>query len=128
MQHAPHYDDPVGEAVGELLQQVAVFLSAGVSKSRIVIDPGIGFAKRFEDNIAIMRGLRAFVDTGYPVLIGTSRKAFVGQITGRPVDERMWGSLGSVAAACINGAKIFRVHDVAETRDCLRVLAACLSR
>jgi dihydropteroate synthase len=89
------------------------------------MDPGIGFAKTAEQSIAILQDLDKIIATGYPVVLGTSRKSFIGAITGRTAEERLSGSLGSVAAAFSKGVRIFRVHDVAATRDMLKVLMAC---
>jgi dihydropteroate synthase len=124
MQHKPSYQDVVAEVMAELLQSVERFTAAGVSRGNIVLDPGIGFAKRPEDNLALLARLERLCQLGLPVLVGTSRKSFVGHITGRPAEERLNGTLGSVAAAYVHGARMFRVHDVAPTVDMLRVLAA----
>jgi dihydropteroate synthase len=124
MQGLCRYGDVVAEVKQELLASVDVFIKAGVQRERIVIDPGIGFAKTAEQNVVLLRHLDAFVKTGFSVLVGTSRKSFIGRLTGREPDERLWGTLGSVAAAVVRGARIFRVHDVAATRDFLAVLSA----
>ncbi len=125
MQQHAHYDDIVGDVVKELRSEVDAFLKAGVSARHVVIDPGIGFAKNTEHNIALLAGLKAFVTLGYPVLVGTSRKTFIGRITGKEAPgERLFGSLGSVASAFLRGARIFRVHDVEATKDFLSVLSA----
>lgn len=123
MQRDPAYDDVVQEVTDELLAHVKEFIAAGVLPGNIIIDPGIGFAKRFEDNITLLRNVVSFVRTGYPVLIGTSRKSFIGHITGKEVNNRIYGTLGSIAAAFIHGARLFRVHDVEETKDFLNVLS-----
>jgi len=124
MQIAPMYADVVAEVRKEILGRIAAFTECGVSPRNIIIDPGIGFAKRLEDNLALIKGLHSLVSLGYPVLIGTSRKSFIGAITGRQPDMRLAGTLASVAAAYAKGAKIFRVHDVGETVDFLKVLTA----
>jgi dihydropteroate synthase len=124
MQTLCSYNDVVADVKRELLGSVRVFVKAGVDKKRVVIDPGIGFAKTAEQNLALLRHLDVFVRTGYTVLVGTSRKSFVGVCTGREVQGRLWGTLGSVGAAFLRGARIFRVHDVAATRDFLTVLSA----
>ncbi len=124
MQREPFYENVVEEVRGELFERVNVFMKAGVRKSRILLDPGIGFAKRIEDNLVLLRNLHDLVKTGFPVLVGTSRKSFIGNITGNPVGRRLWGTLGSVAAAYSRGATFFRVHDVAATRDMLNTIAA----
>ncbi|MBD3315204.1 MAG: dihydropteroate synthase, partial [Chitinivibrionales bacterium] len=95
MQHAPHYDDVIAEVCEELTASVEKFRNAGVAATNIILDPGIGFAKRFVDNIVILRKLDSLLKMGYPLLIGTSRKSFIGWITGAKTDERLWGTLGS---------------------------------
>ncbi|MDG5813675.1 dihydropteroate synthase [Chitinispirillales bacterium ANBcel5] len=123
MQHAPSYDDVIKEVSGELLEAVSKFRAAGVGRERIILDPGIGFAKTFDHNIALLRGLERLKELGFPLLVGTSRKAFIGKITERETEQRLWGSLGSVASAYTRGARIFRVHDVKETLDFLKVFS-----
>jgi dihydropteroate synthase len=125
MQQHADYNDIVSEVVHELRSEIDNFLKAGVSVRQVVIDPGIGFAKTTEHNIALLAGLRTFVNLGYPVLVGTSRKTFVGKITAKEApEERLFGTLGSVASAFLRGAQIFRVHDVGATKDFLSVLSA----
>ncbi|HEX9389726.1 MAG TPA: dihydropteroate synthase [Usitatibacteraceae bacterium] len=124
MQAAPHYDDVLAE-VGDFLQARArVCEAAGVAHERIVIDPGFGFGKTVEHNFTLLRELRALTRLGYPLLAGYSRKTSLGIITGRPVDERLAASLAAALIAAQNGAAILRVHDVRETVDVLKVLAA----
>lgn len=124
MQTLTTYEDVVADVKNELLASVHVFMAAGVSRDRIVIDPGIGFAKTAEQNVLLLRHLDVFTATGFPVLIGTSRKSFIGQLTGRDPGGRLYGTLGSVGAGFRRGARIFRVHDVAATLDFLKVAAA----
>jgi len=124
MQSFCQYADVVAEVKQELLASVNAFVKAGVNRERIVIDPGIGFAKTAEQNVTLLRHLDAFVKTGYPVLVGTSRKSFIGRLTDREAPERLWGTLGSIASAFLHGARIFRVHDVAAARDFLTVFSA----
>ncbi|HUX38215.1 MAG TPA: dihydropteroate synthase [Rectinemataceae bacterium] len=126
MQEAPYYDDCPSEVRSFLLDAAARALAAGVPAERIVLDPGIGFGKRLEDNLALLSALDSLRDLGYPLLVGLSRKGFVGSLTGKPVEGRLAGSLGAAAAAWTLGARIFRVHDVAETRDLLLVLSSIL--
>jgi len=126
MQEAPFYEDCLHEVAEFLDEAAARALAAGVHKDLILLDPGIGFGKRLEDNLALLAGLDELSSLGYPLIIGVSRKAFIGALTGKPAGERLAGSLGAVAAAYIGGARLFRVHDVAETRDLLLVLSACL--
>lgn len=124
MQARPFYADVVAQVKQELLARVSVFTAAGVHKDDIVLDPGIGFAKRLEDNLVLLRRLGDLVALGYPVCVGASRKSFVGAITGRDKDGRLAGSLAAVAPAWYAGARLFRVHDVKETLDVLKVLDA----
>ncbi len=124
MQVSPHYEDVVSEVGDELSSSIKVFLEAGVDRDNIIVDPGIGFAKRFEDNLALLKNLEKLEKLGFPILVGTSRKSFIGAITRRGVEERLYGSLGSIASAYRHGARIFRVHDVGPTRDFLKVFSA----
>jgi dihydropteroate synthase len=123
MQIDPWYDDVVSEVREELLDACRKFIEGGVSRDKIILDPGIGFAKTAEHNLALLRGLDKIAEPGYPVLLGTSRKRFIGQITGKEVQDRLYGTLATVAAGFLRGSRIFRVHDVEETRDFLKVLA-----
>jgi dihydropteroate synthase len=124
MQVAPAYDDVVAEVRGFLVARAAACESAGVSRERIVLDPGFGFGKTLAHNLALLAGLPALAATGYPVLAGLSRKASLGEITGRPVDERLAASIAASLAAVARGASLLRVHDVRETRDALVVWLA----
>jgi len=126
MQDAPSYGDVAGEVVSELSGSIEMFLRAGVNKGMIIADPGFGFAKDVNHNIDLLRRLDKVVDMGYPVLAGLSRKSFIGAITGRGVESRLPGTLAATAIAYRNGAKIFRVHDVKETVDFLKVLATVI--
>lgn len=127
MQHAPVYRDVVSEVSEFLYLQAESLVSSGVSRSRIVLDPGVGFGKTQDQNIELIRAVRQLDQARWPVLIGLSRKSLIGHLTGRPVNERVAGSLGGAVAAAINGAKILRVHDVAQTRDALTVALKLLN-
>jgi dihydropteroate synthase len=119
--------DAVGEILDELQGSVRSAQDRGVAASAIAIDPGLGFAKRTEDSVAMLRGLERFVQLGHPVLIGPSRKRFVGELSGGlPPEERLPGTLGACVAALAKGAHIFRVHDVAAARRALDVAHAIL--
>ena len=125
MQAEPHYDDAVTEVIGYLIAQAVVLEASGVERERIALDPGFGFGKTLGHNIALLRGLPRLAAFGYPILVGVSRKRFIGELTG--VDEPAARISGSIAAACYaaeHGADILRVHDVAETVQALRVTAA----
>ncbi|GBU22399.1 dihydropteroate synthase [Fibrobacteres bacterium R8-0-B4] len=126
MQENPKYEDVVNEVVSELSSSIDMFLQTGVSKDKIIADPGFGFAKDTGHNIELLRGLDKVVSMGYPVLAGLSRKSFIGAITNRPVNDRLPGTLAATEAAYRQGAKIFRVHDVKETVDFLKVLSTVL--
>ena len=124
MQRDPHYDDVVGEVKAFLKERIEKARGAGIAASRIVVDPGFGFGKTLEHNLTLLRKLSSLASLGVPVLVGLSRKSSLGKITGRPVDERLAGSLAMALLALQGGAKILRVHDVKETRDVVSVWQA----
>ncbi|HLT26757.1 MAG TPA: dihydropteroate synthase [Zeimonas sp.] len=124
MQQAPHYDDVVGEVEDFLAGRVSAAVEGGIDRDRIVIDPGIGFGKTLRHNLQLLGALDELAALGLPVLVGVSRKSMIGALTGRDVDHRLAGSLSAMLAAVLRGARIVRVHDVAETRDALRVWQA----
>lgn len=124
MQQAPSYVDITAEVQRFLRERVLVLSSAGVSKQRIVLDPGFGFGKTVEHNYALLRRLDHVSFDDLPVLLGLSRKSMIGAVTGRPAHERLAGSLAAALAGVERGARILRVHDVAETRDALNVWEA----
>lgn len=127
MQDAPHYDALWSEICAELSVSLACATSAGVPLSRIALDPGIGFGKRYQDNLRILRETAVMRGFGCPILIGASRKSFLGRLLdGAPPAQRLEGSLAAVAAALQAGAQIVRVHDVRETKKLLAVLSAIL--
>ncbi len=124
MQNKPYYQNVVKEVQSELLESVAVFERAGVRRGNIIIDPGIGFAKRLEDNCTLLKHIQELSSMGFSVLVGTSRKSFIGTITGKKAADRLAGSLATVAASFYRGARFFRVHDVDQTRDLLKVIVS----
>ena len=124
MQQDPHYDDVVGEVREFLAQRVAACQAAGVSRDRVVIDPGFGFGKRSVHNLELLRNLRSLASLEVPVLAGLSRKSTLGKITNQPVEQRAIASVTAALLAVQRGAAIVRVHDVAQTRDALRILGA----
>lgn len=127
MQADPHYDDVVDDVKAFLEQRMAVATAAGVAEDRILLDPGIGFGKTAEHNLELLRRLDELLDIGRPVLIGTSRKSFLGTITGRDVDHRLAATIASNVLAYARGATLFRVHDVGPVRDALAIAAATVT-
>jgi dihydropteroate synthase len=128
MQAEPKYEDVVGEVLEFLLERAKRAEQLGISKERIFIDPGIGFGKTLEHNLLLLRDLRRFVATGYRVLVGTSRKSFIGKLTGKEKPaERIFGTAASVALCAAAGVSIVRVHDVAEMVDVVKLVNAISS-
>ena len=122
MQRDPHYDDVLQEVKRFLKQRVEAAMAAGVAAARIVVDPGFGFGKTLEHNLTLLKNLPSL--SAFPMLVGLSRKSTLGKITGRPVDQRLAGSLALALLALQGGATILRVHDVRETRDVIAVWEA----
>ena len=127
MQKDPVYDDVVAEVRDYLAARVAAAQAAGIDKGRVVVDPGIGFGKTLEHNLLLIRRLADLRSLGCPVLLGASRKAFIGHLTGRPPLERTWGTLGCHVAGALLGADIVRVHEVAALREALAVSDAVMA-
>lgn len=127
MQDSPEYgDDVVDSIVEHLSMRISKAEAAGIGRGKIIVDPGIGFGKTQEHNLAIIRRLHELHILGCPVMLGASRKSFLGQITGTDADRRLEGSLAAAVMGVVNGADIVRVHDVAETRQALSVADAVL--
>ena len=124
MQDHPHYDDLLGEVSNFLLERMQACASAGIPAERILLDPGFGFAKSHAHNLSLFKHMQALHALGRPLLVGVSRKSMVGLALNKPVTERLNGSLALAALAMTKGAKILRVHDVAETIDVVRMIAA----
>lgn len=125
MQRDPHYEDVVTEVRDFLLGRVAACVAAGIPQTRLVLDPGFGFGKTLEHNLALLSRLDELVGAGLPVLAGLSRKSMIGALLGgRPVGERLHGSVAAAMVAAMRGACILRVHDVGPTADALKVLTA----
>jgi dihydropteroate synthase len=124
MQRAPHYEDVVAEIDAFLRGRVRACEQAGVSRDRLLVDPGFGFGKTKQHNLALLRALPALAADQVPVLVGLSRKSLLGGITGRAADHRLAGSVVAAVLAAQRGAAVLRVHDVAATRDALLVLRA----
>ena len=127
MQIAPAYTDVVEEVATWLEQRIKYAVERGIRAEAIALDPGIGFGKTVEHNLSLLAGLRRFAAIGRPVVIGVSRKSFLGRLTGQPVERRTAASVAAAVMAIANGADILRVHDVEETRDAVRVATAIIS-
>jgi dihydropteroate synthase len=124
MQDAPQYDDVVGDVHRFLADRLFACEMAGIAKKNLVVDPGFGFGKTLDHNLLLLRQLARLGDLGVPVLAGISRKRCLGDITGRPVDERVFASVAAAVLAAEHGARLVRVHDVAATVDAMKVWAA----
>jgi dihydropteroate synthase len=125
MQEDPRYDDVVAEVKAFLEERLAFAVGEGVPEERVWLDPGIGFGKTAEHNLALLRRLDEIVAIGRPVVVGTSRKSFLGTLTGGKAEtERLPGTIATNVVALERGASVFRVHDVAQVRDALLVAAA----
>jgi len=127
MQDDPRYDDVVGDVKAFLEERMGYAIASGIAEERIMLDPGIGFGKTVEHNLELLRQLGELVELGRPVVIGTSRKSFLGKITGREVDDRVAATIATNVLAYERGARVFRVHDVAPVNDALAVTAATVS-
>ena len=121
MQKNPNYDNLIKEIKAFFEVQIAIAKKAGIDSGNIILDPGIGFGKRLEDNFEIIRELGQISTMGYPVLLGPSRKSFIGFTLDLPIEERIEGTLASITAGVINGARIVRVHDIRATRRTLTI-------
>ncbi|MFH1777244.1 MAG: dihydropteroate synthase [Candidatus Omnitrophota bacterium] len=128
MQLNPQYDNLISEIIKELKQGIRLAKEAGIGNDRIVIDPGIGFGKTVEHNLLVLKNLADFNALGYPVMIGTSRKSFIGKILNRDEHNRLFGSISTAVIAAAGGAHILRVHDAAKTRDALIMYDAVAGR
>ena len=124
MQRDPRYDDVVDDVRAFLEERLAAAVAAGVAEERVQLDPGIGFGKTLEHNLELLRRLDELAAIGRPIVVGTSRKSFLGRITGRDVTERVPATVATTVIAYERGARVFRVHDVAATADALAVAAA----
>lgn len=124
MQNDPHYENLLGEVSAFLLERMNQCVAAGIDRQQLILDPGFGFAKTLEHNLSLFRRMEALHALGRPLLVGVSRKSMIGAVLGRPVDQRLSGGLALAALAMTKGARILRVHDVAETADVVRMIAA----
>ena len=127
MQQNPHYDDVVSDVKAFLEERLAAAVAAGVPEERVQLDPGIGFGKTLEHNLELLRRLDEIAAIGRPVVLGTSRKSFIGRLTGRDVAGRVHGTVATCVLGYERGARVFRVHDVAAVHDGLAVAAATLA-
>src|SRR4051812_15517611 len=127
MQDDPRYDDVVSEVRAFLEERLAFAVEEGVPEDRVWLDPGIGFGKTIDHNLELIRRLDEIVAIGRPVVVGTSRKSFLGKLTGRPERERVAATVATNVMALERGATVFRVHDVAPNRDALAVAAATVT-
>lgn len=124
MQINPVYDDLLGEIVDFLRRAAEKAVSMGIKRDLIIIDPGIGFGKSFDDNLMILRELQRFSSLGYPILVGTSNKSFIGHVLGLPVESRDTGTTATIAAAVMNGAHIIRAHNVRAAKETVTIIDA----
>ena len=124
MQLSPSYTDVIEDVCDFLQSRIEAAVDCGIERERIAVDPGIGFGKRLQDNLAVLGQLSSLAALGRPVVIGPSRKGFLGALLERPVLEREWGTGAAVAAAVLNGAHVVRVHAVSEMKDVVRVSQA----
>jgi dihydropteroate synthase len=128
MQDDPRYDDVVDDVKAFLEERLKAATAAGIAEERIQLDPGIGFGKTLEHNLELLRRLDELTTLGRPIVIGTSRKSFLGRLTGRDVTERVHATVATSVIAFERGARVFRVHDVAATADALAVAAATFAK
>ena len=128
MQRAPAYEDVVAEVRAFFLERIDACVKAGIRPERICLDPGIGFGKTAEHNVELLAAIPEFRALGRPVLIGHSRKQFIKRILGRPLDERLQGTVGVTLAVAHLGADVVRVHDVAANRDALHAYSTVVGR
>ncbi|NMX33181.1 dihydropteroate synthase [Pseudomonas sp. WS 5413] len=124
MQDAPHYDHLVAEVTEFLVDRIAQCAAVGIAPERIILDPGFGFAKTLQHNLSLFKHMESLHALGRPLLVGVSRKSMIGMALNRPVGERLYGGLALAAFAVAKGARILRVHDVAETVDVVRMIEA----
>jgi dihydropteroate synthase len=128
MQERPTYGDVVVDVRGFLAERLERAIEAGIDERRIWVDPGIGFGKTVEHNLELIRRLAELRELGRPIVLGTSRKSFIGRLTGRDVDQRLGGTIASNVLGLISGADVLRVHEVAATRDAVTIAAAIAGR
>jgi len=128
MQINPIYNNLINDLIHFFKSKIEIASKAGIVKNMIILDPGIGFGKQVEDNFEIIRELKQIKAMGYPILLGPSRKSFIGKALNLPLEERLEGTMASIAVGIINGAKIVRVHDVIETRRTVSIVENILGK
>jgi dihydropteroate synthase len=126
MQENPYYEDVIREITAYLKESIQIAKNAGIDQEKVIIDPGIGFGKRLEDNLNILKNLKRFSILNCPILIGCSRKSFIGNILNLPLEERLEGSLAALAVSVMNGVHMVRVHDVKESKRVVNLVDAIL--
>jgi dihydropteroate synthase len=124
MHHEPRYADVLGEVAAELEAALGRALGCGIEREQVLLDPGVGFSKTAAHSLALLRGLGRLHALGRPLVVGPSRKSFIGSVTGKPAGERLYGTAAAVSAAVLAGAQVLRVHDVAEMAEVARVSEA----
>jgi len=122
MQRQPHYQNTISEILRELQPPIAAAIGAGIDPAMLIIDPGIGFGKRIQDNLRIIKELASLKSLNFPILIGLSRKSFIGEILDKPVEKRLIGTITANTLAIINGANIIRVHDVSDAVEMVKII------
>jgi dihydropteroate synthase len=122
MQDDPYYDDIIGDIKRYLTKAVLKAINAGIMPGKIMVDPGIGFGKTLEHNLLILKHLDLFKEVGKPVVVGVSRKSFIGQLTGKEVSDRLAGTIAATTVSIINGADVVRVHDISEIKDATKIV------
>ena len=128
MQLAPSYNNLIDDLIFFFKNKIEIANKEGILNNMIILDPGIGFGKHVEDNFEIIRELKQIKAMGYPVLLGPSRKSFIGKELSLPVQDRLEGTMASIAVGIINGAKIVRVHDVLETKRTISIVEKILGK
>lgn len=124
MQQNPHYEDVVTDVIAFLSERVAACENEGIRRDQLILDPGFGFAKTLEHNLVLFKRMPELFELALPLLVGVSRKSMIGAVLARPVEERLYGSLALAALAVAKGASIIRVHDVEQTVDVIKMIAA----
>ncbi|MEA3499824.1 MAG: dihydropteroate synthase [Candidatus Marinimicrobia bacterium] len=128
MQNNPKYHNIIKEIIEYFQKSILIAKNAGIDEKNIILDPGIGFGKTVNDNLEIIKNVSKFKKYGYPVLLGVSRKSFIGKITGAEINDRLAGSIAAISVSVINGVDIVRVHDVKETKQAVKILDGIIGK